>query len=111
MPTIFIGIHSGEAAARSNDGKLAGFKSADREDDFDLDSGFFTFVYDGSVDVKVFGYDDGERVARKAFSLDSLSQEFVTFGSKFNDIDEVKIKASDNPGFEIVAVDDLSLIF
>jgi len=43
--------------------------------------------------VKVAGFDDGERVATKVLLLDP-EQEFVTFGRRFNDIDEVKIKAS-----------------
>ena len=112
-------IHSGEASAFNGFAKPAGFKSPDSADDFDLNSGFFAAAYTNGLEVKVFGYDDGERVARKVFTLDQ-TQELVTFGRKFDDIDEVKFTArggtdadptDDNPPAHIFAVDDLFIDF
>jgi hypothetical protein len=37
----------------------------------------------------VFGFDDGERVAKKVLVLDP-EREFVQFGAQFDDIDEVR---------------------
>ena len=87
----------------ASEGGSASFEALDREDDFDLNSGYFTELIifpparaqqlafnTEDLTVKVFGFDDGERVARKVFTLD-VTQEFVTFGRKFHDIDEVTI--------------------
>ena len=109
-------IHSGEAAAYNILADPIGIKSPDRDDDFGLNSGFFTAAFLNDLKVTVIGFDDGERVARKVFTLDT-SQEFVTFGPKFDDIDKVMIQArgSPDPGDisspQIVVVDDLFLNF
>src|SRR5829696_3696840 len=72
-------IRTGEAAA-INEARSISFKSFDRDDDFDLNSGYFTaLIADSLADglaVKVFGFDDGERVAKKVLVLDT-NQEFV----------------------------------
>lgn len=112
-------IHSGEASAFNASGDPAGFESADREDDFDLNSGFFAAAYTDNLKVKVFGFNDGERVATEAFKLDQ-AQEFARFSGKFDSVDEVKFKVSGgtdadpNDGFpptQIFAVDDLFIDF
>src|SRR5215204_5404186 len=113
-------IHSGEAAAVNGDVKKpAGFKSPDRDDDFDLNSGFFSSFNANDLKLKVFGFDDGERVAKKVFLLDP-TQEFVTFGPRFNDIDEVKFTLSGGtdpdpndtfPLTQFFGMDDLFLNF
>src|SRR5215204_4669457 len=77
-------IHSGEASAFNYYEKPAIFKSPDREDDFELNSGYFA-AFNNDLKVKVFGFDDGERIATKVFSLDP-DQEFVTSGREFDDI-------------------------
>ena len=72
-----------------------------------------------ALKVKVFGFDDGERVATKVFLLDP-TLESITFGQKFNDIDEVKITSKggtdpdpndDIPLTDFFFVDDLFLHF
>src|SRR5215204_724193 len=68
-------IHSGRAAAFNSFGDPAGFKSPDRDDDFDLNSGYFASSQDSDLRIRVFGYDDGERVAKQVFLLDP-KQEF-----------------------------------
>ena len=104
-------IHSGEASARSFAlRKPAFFSSPDSDDDFDLNSGFFASAFATGLEVKVFGYDDGERVATKFLVLD-VEQEFVTFGRKFDDIDEVKITARSDDGNTFFGVDDLFIDF
>ena len=47
-----------------------GFKSFDRDDDFDLNSGYFAAFSAKDLQVKVIAFDDGERVATKGFTLD-----------------------------------------
>jgi hypothetical protein len=112
-------IHSGRAAAFNNFGDPAGFKSPDRADDFDLNSGYFASSEDSGLRIRVFGYDDGERVAKQVFLLDP-TQEFITFSSQFDDIDEVKFKAKGGtdpnpddgqPATTVFAVDDLFIDF
>ena len=112
-------IHSGRASGFNGFGDPAGFKSPDNADDFDLDGGFFASGQTNGLKVKVVGFDDGERVATKTFVLDP-EQEFVAFGRKFNDIDEVKFKAKGgtdpdpNDGEDpstVFAVDDLLIDF
>ena len=113
-------IHSGKASAYNNGGLPIAFRSADRADDFDLNSGYFATFISTDLKVKVFGFDDGERVAAQSFLLDP-TQEFVTFGPKFDDIDAVKITASGgtapDPVFEddqfkhIFTLDDLFIDF
>ena len=68
------------------------FKSLDQDDDFDLNSGHFTALNANDLTVKVFGFDDGERVAKQVLTLDP-DREFVKFGSQFDDIDEVRFVA------------------
>src|SRR5215208_816510 len=62
-------IHTGEAAGYSAGGRVLSFESPNRDDDFDLNNGYFTAVVGtGSTNdatVKVFGFDDSERVAKK----------------------------------------------
>src|SRR5215207_10200158 len=87
------GVRIGEAAALNYDGQPASFKSLDRDDDFDLNSGYFTALNANDLTVKVFGFDDGERIAKKVLVLD-IDREFVRFGPQFDDIDEVKFKVS-----------------
>jgi hypothetical protein len=67
----------------------------------------------------VFGFDDGKKVATQVLILDP-TQEFVTFSSQFDDIDEVKFKAKGGtdlnpddgqPATTVFAVDDLFLNF
>ena len=98
---------------------LAGFKSPDRDDDFDLNNGYFTAFNANDLKVKVFGFDDGERVAKKVLLLDT-EREFVTFGRQFDDIDEVRFMAkggtdadpNDNISLtQSFAVDDLFIDF
>jgi len=84
-------IRTGEAVAFSEDA-VASFKSFDRADDFDLDNGYFTALFENDVRVKVFGFDDGERVAKKVLTLET-NREFIRFGREFNDIDEVRFTA------------------
>jgi hypothetical protein len=98
-------IHSGEAAVYNGFAKPAGFKSPDRDDDFDFNSGFFAAAFINDLTVKVVGFNDGERVAKKVFAV-TMSQEFVTFGPRFDDIDEVRITATG-----IFATDDLFIDF
>src|SRR5829696_7702147 len=65
-------IHSGEAFAINGFGeKLSGFQSADRDNDFDLNSGYFTAAYANDLQVKVIGFDNGKKVAMKSFDLDN----------------------------------------
>ena len=54
----------------------------------------------------MFGFDDGERVARKTFIVDP-EQEFVTFGRQFDDIDEVRFIAKG--GTDADPTDNISL--
>jgi len=103
-------IRTGEAAARSDNQNPAGFESPDRDDDFDLNTGYFTAFSAEDLKVKVFGFDDGERVATKFLVLD-VEQEFVTFGRKFDDIDEVKITARSDDGNTFFGIDDLFIDF
>ena len=91
-PGLANAVHSGEAAAFKGDEKPSSFKSSDSEDDFDLNSGFFAAFNANDLKVKVFGFDDGERVAKKVLLLDT-EREFVTFGRQFDDIDEVRFQA------------------
>jgi hypothetical protein len=49
-------------------GKPVGFESANSNDDFN--SGFFAASINNDLKIKVFGFDDGERVAKKVFYLD-----------------------------------------
>ena len=95
-------IRTGEAVAFSEN-PVASFKSFDRADDFDLDNGYFTALFENDVRVKVLGFDDGERVAKKVLTLET-NQEFVRFGREFNNIDEVKFTADVAFG-----MDDLSI--
>src|SRR5215204_4219030 len=117
-------IRTGEAAAFTDSDGSADFKSPDRDDDFDLNSGYFTAINqaDGianDLTVKVLGFDDGERVAKKVLLLDT-DREFVQFSAQFDDIDEVRFKASGgtdaNPDdrsvfTRIFGVDDLFIDF
>ena len=112
-------IHSGRASAFNGFGDPAGFKSPDRDDDFDLNSGYFAASTNNDLKVKVFGFDDGEKVATQVLILDP-TQEFVTFSSQFDDIDEVKFKAKGGtdpnpddgqPATTVFAVDDLFIDF
>ena len=89
-------VRTGEAAAYGDPDeskRIAGFRSVDRVIDFDLDSGYFTAFNANDLKVKVFGFDDGERVAKQIFTLDP-DGEFVRFGAEFNDIDEVRFRVS-----------------
>ena len=66
-------VRTGEAAAFNVPGETASFKSADRDDDFDLNSGYFTAINqaDGianDLQIKFVGFDDGKKVATKVFS-------------------------------------------
>ena len=70
----------------------AAFQSPDRDDDFDLNNGYFTAFNANDLKVKVFGFDDGERVAKKVLLLDPV-REFGQFGAQFDDIDEVRFVA------------------
>ena len=110
-------IHSGEASAFNKDEKQANFKSPDRNDDFDLNSGYFASFLTPDLQVRVVGYDDGKKVATKLLILDT-DQEFVRFGPNFDDIDKVTFAASggtdpnpsdDFPPIHIFGVDDLFL--
>ena len=83
------GIRIGEAAAFTNLEPSAEIQSLDQDDDFDLNSGFFTALNANDLTVKVLGFDDGERVAKKVLTLDP-DREFVKFGAQFDDIDEVR---------------------
>jgi hypothetical protein len=85
-------IRTGEAAAFSGENGLAGFESPDRDNDFNLNSGYVTADNANDLKVKVFGFDDGERVAKKVLLLDQ-DREFVQFGAQFDDIDEVRFIA------------------
>jgi len=88
IATDINAIHSGEAAGFTFE-RSAGFQSPDCDDDFDLNNGYFTAYNANDLKVKVFGFDDGERVAKKVLLLDT-DREFVRFGSQFDDIDEVR---------------------
>ena len=116
---IGAAIHSGRAAAFNAFGEPAGFASFDNADNFDLNSGFFSSSTNNGLKIRVFGFDDGERVATKSFFLDP-EQEFVAFSSKFNDIDEVRFKAKGGtdpnpddgqPATTVFGVDDLFIDF
>ncbi len=116
---ILAVIHSGRASGFNGFGEPAGFKSPDNADDFDLDGGFFAASQSNGLKVRVFGYDDGEKVAKKTLVLDP-EQEFVVFGNEFNDIDEVKFRAkggtdpdpNDGQGpTTVFAVDDFLIDF
>ena len=113
------GIRSGEAAAVNVAGQPADFKSPDRDDDFDFNSGHFTAFIAKDLKVKVFGFDDGERVAKQVLVL-GPDRDFVRFGAQFDDIDEVRFRASGgtdaNPKDEfalepIFLIDDLFIDF
>jgi len=87
--------------------------------DFDPNRGYFAAINGEDLNVKVVGFDDGERVASKVFTLDP-KQELVTFGSDFDGIDKVKFTArggTDADPDDMVAlhrlflVDDLFLNF
>ena len=99
-------IRTGEAAA-INEARSISFKSFDRDDDFDLNNGYFTaLIADSLADnimVKVLGFDDGERVAKKVLTLET-NQEFVRFGPHFDDIDEVRFTVKTDSTF---GIDDL----
>jgi hypothetical protein len=82
-------IRTGEVATSNGFEKPAGFKSSDRHDNFDFNNGYFTAFNTEDLKVKVVGFDDGERVARKVLLLDT-DREFVRFGPLFDDIDEVR---------------------
>ena len=100
-------IRSGEAAAVTDLRLLdlsSGFESPDRDDNFDFNSGYFTAIGTNDLRVKVVGFDDGERVAKKVLTLEA-NQEFVRFGREFNDIDEVRFTTD-----AAYAVDDLSIV-
>src|SRR5215203_2377772 len=79
-------VRTGEAAALNDFGESAGFESPDRDDDFDLNNGYFTAfnAADFPVNVKIVGLDDGKKVAAKVLVLDA-DQEFVRFGAQFDD--------------------------
>ena len=111
-------IRTGEAAAFNDNRGIAKFQSFKRADDFDLDSGYFTAFNANNLKVTVSGFDDGERVARKSFTLDT-DREFVRFGREFDDIDEVWFGVGagrdanpndDLPPFLIFGVDDLLVV-
>ena len=114
-------VRTGEAAALNDFGESAGFESPDRDDDFDLNNGYFT-AFDAAdlpVNVKVVGFDDGKKVAAKVLVLDA-DREFVRFGAQFDDIDEVgfKVKGGTDPAPNEAApfppfflVDDLFIDF
>src|SRR5215204_2950900 len=85
--------------------RSTGFRSPDRDDDFDLNNGYFTSLGAEDLSFKVLGFDDGEKVATKVLTLDT-EREFVRFGAQFDGIDEVRFKASG-----IFAVDDLFIDF
>ena len=120
VPWFKSAVHSGEGVAYYDQsrGPTADFKSPDRDDDFDFNSGYFTAFNANDLKVKVFGYDDGERVAKKVFLLDP-DQEFVRFGPQFDDIDEIIIKATGGTLDDVTegslehtfAVDDLFIDF
>src|SRR5215207_6229956 len=108
-------IHSGEAAAANRKQNLFVFKSADRFDDFDLNNDYFTTLSATDLKVKVFGFDDREKVATKVLTLDT-DREFIRFGAQFDDIDAVRVTAKGgtdadpNDGIratQFYAVDDL----
>ena len=97
-------IRTGEAAAFTEE-RRASFESPDRDDDFDLNNGYFTALNANNLRVQVFGFDDGERVAKKVLTLDT-DREFVRFGAQFDDIDEVRFTTR-----EIFGIDDLFIGF
>ena len=112
-------IRTGEAAAFNDFKQPASFKSPDQTDNFDLNSGHFTAFNANDLTVKVFGFDDGERVAKQVLTLDP-EREFVKFGAQFDDIDEVKFTPSGGtdpnpddgqPLTHVFAVDDLFIDF
>src|SRR5215204_7301242 len=114
IATDINAVHSGIAAGFTYE-QTAGFRSPDRDNDFDLNNGYFTTLNANDLRVKVFGFDDGERVAKKVLLLDP-TQEFVTFGRKFDDIDEVRFQAKGGtdadptdgePVRQILALDNL----
>ena len=111
-------IRTGEAAAFNGLEDPAGFKSADRFNDFDLNSGHFAAFNADDLRVKVVAYDDGEKVATKFLVLDP-SREFVRFGPLFDSIDEVRFTPRGGtdadpddgiPVFHTFGVDDLFII-
>ena len=113
-------IRTGEAAAVGDpDGGAVGFHSPDRDNDFDLNSGYFTAAAENNLQVKIVGFDDGKKVATKVLTLDAdqenADQEFIRFGPQFDGIDEVKftVIGGTNPDpsdFQpIFGVDDLFL--
>lgn len=93
------------------------FESARQRDDFDLNSACFASAFNDEIRITVTAYDNGEKVAKKTFFMDQQG-DLVRFGSKFDDIDEVRIRSSGgadaNPedsfaGSNFV-LDDLSLV-
>ena len=111
-------INSGEACAGNKLQGPAIFSSPDKRDDFDFNSGYFAASHSNDLALKIIAFDDGEKVAVKAITLDR-EQKFVSFGSKFDDIDTVKIRASggidadqgDLGAGRFFTVDDLFLSF
>ena len=112
-------IESGSAAGTNADENKPGiFRSDARNNDFDLNSGFFAGGFNDDLEVTVAGYDNGDKVAQKLLTLDQ-DQEFVRFGRKFDDIDKVAISSSggtdadpnDDGSGPFFAVDDISISF
>ena len=81
-------VKSGSAVAYNDRGKTASFWSA--EEDFDLLDGSFTAAWNTGLKVKVFAYDDGEKVGVERFVLDQ-ERSLIRFDEKFESIDEVRI--------------------
>ncbi len=111
-------IESGSAAGYNTDFSKPGiFRSDARNNDFDLNSGYFAAAFNDDLEVTVAGYDNGEQVAQKLLILDT-DQQFVRFGRKFDDIDKVAISASGGTDADpndgsgpYFAVDDISISF
>jgi hypothetical protein len=81
-------LRSGSAVAYNELGKTASFWST--EEDFDLLDGSFTALWNTGLKVKVFAYDDGEKVGVERFDLDQ-ERSLIRFGEKFESIDKVRI--------------------
>ncbi len=111
------GTHSGPNVAYTFKANPAGFASAGA--DFDFRKGYFTAAWNNGLKVKVTGYDDGNHVATKTFTVDCAGPTLVKFGHNFDSIDTILIASSggmdanpaDTGSGEHLIMDDFSVKF
>jgi hypothetical protein len=95
------GVVSGEWVAYNASGEMAALS----DEDFNLESGYFTSAWYNDNEITIRGYQDGVEVATQVFTVGTTGPTLINFKDGFDGIDRATFSSSN----EHFALDDLTI--